>query len=177
MTTPKAQIIKSPSRQPITNPHAIFLAGTTTTPDWRADLITSLSDCPITILDPLRPDWDSSWVEDLEFEPFREQVEWELDMQERADLVVIYFGPATEAPISLLEFGLYARLGKALVVCDPGYRKRGNVMIACRRFGVEVVDGLGGLAGAIRRRLHITSDGARHDESSCTWRGVFGVTD
>jgi hypothetical protein len=153
MSDIKAQVIRAPSRKPIEATPAIFLAGSVTTPDWRAALIASLSHSPITILDPLRPDWDSSWAEDESFSPFREQVQWELDMQERADLVIIYFGPLTEAPISLLELGLCARSGKALVVCDPAYRKKGNVDITCRRFGVEIVDGLDGLAAAVLQRL------------------------
>ncbi len=45
-------------------------------------------------------------------------------MQEQADVIVIYFGPDTDAPISLLEFGLSARSGKAIVACHQKYKKR-----------------------------------------------------
>jgi hypothetical protein len=37
-----------------------------------------------TILNPLRADWDSTWKEEKDFEPFREQTEWELEGLERA---------------------------------------------------------------------------------------------
>lgn len=153
MDKTKAQIICAPSRPPFEGDQVIFLAGTTTAPDWREPLITSLSHAPITIINPLRQDWDSSWIEDEAMGPFREQVQWELDMQEKADLMVIYFGPNTDAPVSLLELGLCARSGKALVVCDPGYRKRGNVQIICGRYGVQLVNGLDSLPGAVLQYL------------------------
>lgn len=153
MEETKAQVILAPSRQQIAFPHAIFLAGTTTAPDWREALVASFSRQPITILNPLRRDWDSSWKEDEAFAPFREQVRWELDMQERSDLVVIYFGPDTDAPVSLLELGLCARSGKAVVVCHPDYRKRGNVQIVCGRYGIKMMDSLEGLAEAVMDKL------------------------
>ena len=56
-------IIRAPNPLPSPSPTqkpSIFLSGTTSTP-WREDLISSLSSLPITILDPLRPDWDSRY--------------------------------------------------------------------------------------------------------------------
>ncbi|OIW25420.1 hypothetical protein CONLIGDRAFT_93079 [Coniochaeta ligniaria NRRL 30616] len=153
MEAPKAQVILAPSRQTFQYSFAIFLAGTTTAPEWREALVASLSHQPITIINPLRRDWDSTWREDETFEPFREQVQWELDMQEKSSLVVVYFGPDTDAPISLLEFGLCARLNKGLVVCHPNYRKRGNVQIICRRYNIRVMDSFDGLAEAVIDKL------------------------
>jgi hypothetical protein len=152
----RAQVIHAPARPPIAGRHSVFLAGTTTRtagPDWREILIECLGDLSVTIFNPLRPDWDSSWKEDVGFPPFREQVEWELDMQEEADLVVIYYGPNTDAPISLLELGLCARSGKALVFCHKEYRKRGNVCIVAERLGIEMVDSEEDILQAVRRRL------------------------
>lgn len=151
-----AQIIRAPSRTGVTGQKSVFLAGTTSRtdgPDWRDTLSDAVSHFPVTIFNPLRPDWDSSWREDVTFGPFREQVEWELDMQELADVVVVYFGPATDAPISLLELGLCARSGKAVVACHREYRKRGNVQILCKRFGIEFLDGEDEIAPAVTRRL------------------------
>lgn len=69
-------------------------------------------------------------------------------MQEVADLVVIYFSKRTEAPISLLEFGLAARRGKGRVIVgvEPGYPKEGNVRVVCGRLGIECLGGLKELA-------------------------------
>lgn len=153
MDATKAQVIPAPSRELFRYAHAVFLAGTTTAPDWREALIASLSHHAITILNPLRHDWDSSWKEDEAFEPFREQIQWELDMQDKSDLVVLYFGPDTDAPISLLEFGLCARLNKAIVVCHPGYRKKGNVQATCRRYNIKLMDSFDGLAAAVIEKL------------------------
>ncbi|KAI3330037.1 hypothetical protein F4824DRAFT_355664 [Ustulina deusta] len=155
-STPKCQVIDAPSREPSRGVKTIFLAGTTMPTDehdWRVCLMELLADEPLTIYNPLRPDWDSTWREDISFEPYCEQVEWELDMQETADMVVVYFHPASKAPISLLELGLCARTGKAIVVCPAGYWKRGNVQIVCERHGIEMVDDVKALKGAIMRKL------------------------
>ncbi|KAL2161837.1 hypothetical protein VTH06DRAFT_7621 [Thermothelomyces fergusii] len=137
-----AQIILAPLRPTITGKLAVFLSGPTTGTNWREAVTRAVARLPVTVLDPFRPDWDGSWREDLSFAPFRAQAEWELDMQDRADLVVVYFGPETDAPVTLLELGLRARSGRpALVACHPAYRKRAYVQIVCRRFGLEYVDG------------------------------------
>lgn len=150
----QAQVIPAPSRPAFQHAHAVFLAGTTTAPDWRGALIAALSHQPVTIINPLRHDWDSSsWQEDEAFEPFREQVQWELDMQDKSGIVVVYFGPGTDAPVSLLELGLCARSDKALVVCHPDYRKRGNVQIVCRRHDITLMHSLDGLAAAVIDKL------------------------
>ncbi|KAI1656430.1 hypothetical protein F4813DRAFT_135134 [Daldinia decipiens] len=156
-THPRNQIILAPSRVDHNGIMSIFLAGTTTktddTRDWREVLTESLADLPLTIINPYRLDWDSSWREDITCEPFREQVEWELDMQEKAHIVVIFFHPVTEAPISLLELGLCARAKKAIVVCPEGYKKRGNVQIICQRYGLEIAENFDTLKEAILKRL------------------------
>lgn len=143
----------------MTGMKSVFLAGTTTTVDnidWREELSASLSTYPITIFNPNRPDWDSTWREEISFDPFREQVLWELDKQAEADLVVIYFHPATVAPISLLEFGLSAQLaGKVVAIAPAGYAKRGNVQIVCQKFGIQFLDKIEGLEGIIINKLHL----------------------
>lgn len=154
-TTSCPQVICAPARTPPKFHKTIFLAGTTSSStDWRATVVAALSGVPATVLNPLRPDWDSSWVEEASFAPFREQVEWELEMQERADVMAVYFGAGTDAPVSLLEFGLCARSGKkVVVVCEAGYRKRGNVEIVCGRYGIEMAADINELGAAVRRNL------------------------
>lgn len=160
MAHARCHTINAPSAEtPPRGTKTIFLAGTTSRTDdgdWRSALTASLSDVPITLCNPNRADWDSSWREDIDFAPFREQVEWELEKAEQADLVVVYFHPATQAPISLLELGLCARApGKALVVCPEGYWKRGNVQAVCRKYGVEMAEDVDGLKDAIVRKLSL----------------------
>jgi hypothetical protein len=154
---PNAQIIRAPSEEPVTGTRTVFLAGTTTAvdgKDWRDRLSESLSKYPITMFNPNRPDWDSTWCEDIAFEPYRVQVQWELDKQDRADLVVVYFHPSTLAPVSLLEFGLSAKFpGKTIAVAPEGYAKRANVQLVCHKYGVEFLDNVDKLPEAIVHKL------------------------
>lgn len=140
-STQASQVIYAPSEEPIRGVKSVFLAGTTSKVDkhdWRESLSSSLSNLPITIYNPYRADWDSTWHEDVDFAPYREQVLWELAKQALADLVVVYFHPATQAPVSLLEFGLSAQIpGKVIAVYPRGYWKRGNVEIVCQKFGLR----------------------------------------
>ncbi|KAI0405871.1 hypothetical protein F4802DRAFT_138130 [Xylaria palmicola] len=158
-STRRSQVIHAPSEESIKGIKSVFLAGTTTAVDnvdWRESLAASLSEHPITIFNPHRPDWDSTWREDITFEPYREQVLWELDKQAKADLVVIYFDPVTLAPISLLEFGLSAQVpGKVIAVAPEGYKKRGNVQIVCQKFGVEFLDNVDKLHESIVNKLSL----------------------
>ena len=135
---------------------SVFIAGSIDgdkAENWQMSMILSLSTLPITILNPRRPDWDSTWREDISCAPFKEQVEWELDTQEAADVIAMYFDPATKAPISLLELGLFASSGKMIVCCPEGFWKRGNVQIVCARFGIELVGTLEELVASVMRKF------------------------
>lgn len=90
----------------------------------------------IKILNPRRDDWDSSWVQSIENKQFREQVEWELNGLDEADVIVLWFDPKTKSPISLLELGLHASTSKMVVYCPEGFWRKGNVDIVCERNGV-----------------------------------------
>lgn len=166
-TERKVQVVPAPARPELKGKCSLFLAGTTTRttgPDWRQVLIDAIAGLPVTVFNPLRPDWDSSWREDPEFVPFREQVEWELDMQERADVIVVYYGPHTDAPISLLELGLCARSGKAIVACHRDYKKRGNVLIVSQRLGIQLLDTEDDFVGAVLKRLSKLLNGEAQDK-------------
>lgn len=155
----KSQVIHAPSEEPITGVKSVFLAGTTTAVgniDWREKLSAALRGYPITIFNPNRPDWDSTWREDVNFGPYREQVLWELDKQEKADLVIVYFHPATVAPVSLLEFGLSARIpAKVVAIAPKGYSKRGNVQIVCQKYGIDFLEDIDSLDEIIVKKLSL----------------------
>ncbi|KKA28490.1 hypothetical protein TD95_003228 [Thielaviopsis punctulata] len=150
-TISKTQVISSPSRERATNNAKIFLAGSTNrNDDWRGRLEAKLVRCNIeaTIFNPFRRDWD--WPCDAQDERFREQVGWELEKQEAADLVVVYLCPGTKAPISLMELGLCAKTGPSkIVVCPLGYSLRGNVQMVCERYRIEMLDSEDTLADKI----------------------------
>ncbi len=136
----------------------MFLAGSIemgSAPDWQADLERSLADHDIDIYNPRRDDWDPTWQQRANNHKFREQVEWELDGIEKADLVVMYLAPSTIAPISLLELGFLSGLGfyaltNTVVCCPEGFHRKGNVDIVCDRYGIPQVSSLEGLELAIR---------------------------
>lgn len=136
---------------------SVFLAGTTSStgePDWRQALAEALSALPITIYNPKRDDWDSTWREDFSDSRWVEQVQWELEMQDKADIVVVFFHGVSPAPISLLELGLCIRMGKAVVCALEGYSKRGNVEAVCRRYGAKFVSSEQDLKDAVIERLN-----------------------
>ncbi len=99
---------------------SVFLAGSIdmgTAIDWQADLTKALSDLEIKVYNPRRPNWDSTWTQEITFDPFRKQVEWELGNLERVDVIAMYLPEASKAPISLLELGLFASSGRLIVAC------------------------------------------------------------
>jgi len=152
-----ALVVKPPSplhRAPGTL--AVFLAGSIemgAAAPWQADIEAAFASAPVTIWNPRRDDWDASWRQSIDEPLFREQVAWELEAQERADLIVMYFAPDTRAPITLLELGLFARSGKLVVCCPEGYWRQGNVQVVCRRYGVREVESLAALGEAIEEAV------------------------
>ena len=115
----------------------MFLAGSIemgAAEDWQARLVAALPD-HVVALNPRRLDWDASWRQSIDEPKFREQVEWELDGLERADVVAMWFEPATKSPITLLELGVHARGGKLEIGCPAGFWRRGNIEVVSARYG------------------------------------------
>jgi nucleoside 2-deoxyribosyltransferase len=113
--------------------------------DWQQQIINDpvIYSLPVTILNPRRKDWDSTWPQDPNFKPFREQVEWELAGLDAADIVFFYFDPKTKAPISLMELGLMLGKGKKVIVCCPKeFWRCANVEITCQSEFVLTYDKL-----------------------------------
>lgn len=151
-----ARVLKPPAPLELAGQPAVFLAGSIEmglAEPWQARLEAALADLDLVVLNPRRDDWDSSWQQSIHDARFREQVEWELDAQQHASLIAMYFAPATKAPITLLELGLAARSGRVVVCCPEGYWRKGNVEIVCGRYGIPLVADLDALAGEVRRRL------------------------
>lgn len=142
----------------------IFLAGSIemgAAPDWQKTVSDQLADKNFSIMNPRRDDWDSSWVQDISHPQFNEQVTWELDYISVSDVVAFYFDPETKAPITLMELGYVAGLMtnpeavidgiNAVVCCPPGYWRRGNVQIICKRHNILLVDTLDELVEVLRQ--------------------------
>lgn len=111
--------------------------------EWQSSVIKSLSEYDeLVIFNPRRDDWDSSWTQRMSDPNFKEQVDWELNMLDICDMIVMYFDPATKSPISLLELGLYAQSKKLQVICPDSFWKKGNVEVVCERYGIDLYNSL-----------------------------------
>jgi hypothetical protein len=156
-----ARVIKPPAPLDVApGEPSVFLAGSIEmgqAEDWQGAVARALADLPAVILNPRRDEWDASWAQTINNPQFRAQVEWELAGQETATCIAVYFAPSTKAPVTLLELGLCARGGKAVVCCPEGFWRRGNVEVVCARYGVPMVSGLPELAAEVRRRLTVTT--------------------
>jgi hypothetical protein len=133
---------KAPEKYPMPSEDEIliFLAGSIEmggAEDWQKEVEEFLNENhpQAIVLNPRRVDWDSSWKQDKTNKKFLEQVTWELDGLDNADLIILYLAPDTKSPISLIEFGLHA--GNNIVVCCPdGFYRQGNVEIVCDRYDI-----------------------------------------
>ncbi|GAB4214047.1 MAG: hypothetical protein OHK0022_52010 [Roseiflexaceae bacterium] len=135
---------------------SVFLAGSIEmgrATNWQSTVEAALAHSDLTVLNPRREAWDSSWEQRSDNPLFRGQVDWELEAQERASLIAMYFAPGTQAPITLLELGLFARSGRLVVCCPEGFWRKGNVDIVCMRYDVPQVPDLDALIAAILQGL------------------------
>ena len=121
--------------------------------DWQRELIERLKDEMITFLNPRRSDWDSSWTQEITNPQFKEQVEWELNGLDVADIIVMVFDPNTKSPISLLELGLHASSEKMVVICPEGFWRKGNVDIVCEKHNIKQVSDINELVEYIYEKL------------------------
>jgi len=152
LTMKNLVVIKAPEK--LTNGGTtVFLAGSIEMGkaiDWQTKIEKELQetlegDQLVTLYNPRRDDWDSSWEQTIENKNFREQVEWELNAMEKADKVVVYIDPETTSPITLLEIGLHATSNKMCVCCPEGFYRKGNVDVVCNKYNIPMVDDIDGL--------------------------------
>jgi nucleoside 2-deoxyribosyltransferase-like protein len=145
--------VKAPARPGLER--RVFLAGSIEmgqAEQWQERIVAALSEAgDLVILNPRRDDWDDSWEQRADDPRFSEQVSWELDMLDAADVVVMYLAPGTRSPVSLLELGLCARSGKLRVCCPEGFWRRGNVEMVCRRHRIPLFATLDDLIADLSR--------------------------
>jgi hypothetical protein len=107
---------------------------------WQDRLTDDLKDEGVTILNPRRDDWDSTWEQTPDNPKFAEQVNWELDAQELSDIIVYYFADGTKSPITLLELGLFHKKNCVGVYCTPKFWRWGNISLVCSRYSIPLYD-------------------------------------
>lgn len=124
----------------------IFLAGSIEmgkAEKWQDRIARDLAHEDVVLFNPRRDDWDASWVQSKTNPQFAEQATWELDHIEHADMVIFYFDPNTQSPITLLELGYVLgcnNFAMTFVCCPDGFWRKGNVDILCKRHDVPVVN-------------------------------------
>lgn len=154
---PRTTVITSPEALPTSHDRLrLFLGGSIdmgNARDWQAEMIRALADSNLILLNPRRADWNPAWAPVASNPHFRQQVEWELNALDSADIIVMVFTPGSQSPVSLLETGLHARAGKMIIWCPEGYWRKGNVDITAEHYGIETVDSMEGLIAAVRRRV------------------------
>lgn len=151
-------IIKAPNELPNNGKPSIFLAGSIEmgkAEDWQTKVQKMLAEKRVNIYNPRRDDWDSSWEQKMENEQFSKQVNWELNALEQCEIIIVYFDPKTQSPITLLELGLHAQSGKLLVCCPEGFWRKGNVDITCAKYGVQTYETIEDLVSAACVKLNL----------------------
>lgn len=144
-----AQVVIAPNRYPQEG-FKVYLAGAIDMGDavnWQQEVIAQFADTEgIILLNPRR----SEFTDAME----QSQIEWELEAMENADLILMWFPKASEAPISLLEMGLYLRSGKLLIGVEDGYYRQKNIELTTRRYNVPVFYTLNELIHQVKIRFN-----------------------
>lgn len=144
----------------------IFLAGSIEqgkADRWQDRVIEELKELPVRIYNPRREHWDADLLQDISNPVFSEQVEWEMNLLEGSHTAFFYFQGTTLSPISLAELGMaYAMIDNdttymrnVVVVCEPGFWRRGNVQIICARAGFPMFSDLEQGIMHLRKQLHL----------------------
>jgi Nucleoside 2-deoxyribosyltransferase like len=123
---------------------SIFLAGSIEMDkavNWQKKCEELLSE-KFILFNPRRDSWDASWEQSIDNPQFKEQVEWELNALEKADVIIMFFATNTKSPISLLELGLFAHSGKLKVVVEEEFWRKGNIDIVCERYNIQQFNNL-----------------------------------
>jgi hypothetical protein len=143
-----ATVYKAPAPTPASPNVKVFLAGSIdmgNAEEWQSIITDRLMDLDIDIYNPRRTDWDATWPQDPNFPPFREQVEWELERLDAANVIVFWFDPKGKAPVTMAELGLQAATSyfnvlplRIVVWCPKEFWRSGNVSLICERYKIPI---------------------------------------
>jgi len=154
------KVFKAPHKP--TKDYYVFLAGSIEmgkAEEWQEKVTEELKHLDgICLFNPRRSDWNKEWEQSIDNPKFVEQVEWELDALDKADLIVYYFDPNTISPITLFELGRHAKEnleGKKdlIVYCPDGYFRKGNVDVVCRKHNIQQVHNLSSFVELVEKKF------------------------
>lgn len=139
----KGTAFKAPNRIVRTGNLSFFLAGTIdmgNSIDWQKQAEIALNERGFDTYNPRRINWNPDWEQTKENSVFHEQVTWELNAMEQADVVIYNFLPDSMSPVTLMELGLHVnpKAAKQLVCCPDEFYRSGNVHILCERYKIPL---------------------------------------
>lgn len=137
--------------------YRVFLAGAIdmgAAEDWRSEVILKMEhQASMVIMNPRRTEFTADTLD--------EQIKWELDALEKADVILMWLPSNSKAPISLFEAGLYWESGKLVIGAGTEFYRRRNLEITAHRYGVGLYDVLGVAAREVLNRYE-----------NWVWRGI-----
>lgn len=135
-------LLIAPERKEIFGPSVFLVGPITNAPDWQQEAVKLLLP-HANVFNPRRPirvrfDQDQ---DDVDF--FNEQVEWELDYQEKANLIVAWLANSINSDSTRLigrttrvEVGWHVGRGKPMLVgIEPGFPGEKYLHKFCRQYG------------------------------------------
>jgi hypothetical protein len=140
-----------------TGPLRLFLAGGISgCPDWQSELSLSLADLPnLEIYNPRRKNFDVTCAGEA-----YNQIRWEFDHLERADLIVFWFPQETIQPIALFELGRWSMTRTPIVLgVHPQYPRSLDIaaQYALVRPSASIYPSLEWLADETREMINFLS--------------------
>lgn len=137
-------VITSKDKLPVKNQDETFcfLAGSIDfkeSTSWR-DLVVSGNSKNTIFFDPTREDHDTLGNQEM-----MSHIQWELEALELADMIILNFLPEAKSPISLVEFGLYLKSNKLIVVCPKEFYQYRYVSAICDKYNTPIYHNLQGI--------------------------------
>ena len=131
--------INNISPNKIGNSTSIFLAGTIdngNSIDWQKEIINKLSklNLSLEIFNPRRDNWNSNPTK----EEMENQIKWEQEHLDKANLICMVITDNSKLPITLLEMGLYATSRKLIVFCTDKFWRYDNVRLTCEKYNIPL---------------------------------------
>lgn len=156
---PPANILPSKER------FDIFVAGSIEqgkAEEWQKEFfseIRKMRPAPnVALFNPRREDWNADWDQSADNKNLVEQIEWELEHLEKANLIVMYLQPDTKSPISLLELGLFAKevfamKKQMIVLCPEGFYRKANVDVVCQYYDITTAKDMKDLIKKTKQKI------------------------
>ena len=120
---------------------SVFLAGTIdngNSLNWQDKTISELMKLGIENLDIYNPRREH-WNQNPSKEEMQNQIVWEQEHLDKADIIAMVLLDDSKSPISLLELGLYAKSNKLIVFCTPNFYRFDNIRLTCEKYDIELV--------------------------------------